>query len=72
MNIQAMHDFESGYKHPEDDNGWYVSEDGWVIHKKTLYEHAVKMGLKEKEYANLKEYKRVYGKKKLRFIYKRD
>jgi len=50
---------------------WYVSEDGWVMHKKTLYNHAVKMGMKEKEFAELNRYKKVFGDKKLRFIYQR-
>lgn len=50
---------------------WYMSEDGWVMHKKTLYGHAKKMGLKEKEYSDKFGYKKVYGKEKLRFVYER-
>jgi GNAT superfamily N-acetyltransferase len=50
---------------------WYVSEDGWVMHKKTLYSKAVQMKLTEKEYAERFGYKRVFGSKKLRFLYKR-
>ena len=50
---------------------WYVSEDGWVMHKKTLYEHAKKMNMKEKDFAAENDYKKVYGKEKLRFVYRR-
>ena len=50
---------------------WYVSEDRWVMHKKTLYNHACKMGLKEREFAEKEGYKRVYGDKKLRFVFDR-
>jgi len=48
---------------------WYSDNKGWVMHKKTLYNHAVKMGIKESEYAETFGYKKVYGTKKLRFIY---
>lgn len=48
---------------------WYVSEDGWVMHKRTLYGRAIRMGMKEREYAEVNGYKKVWGKKKLRFIY---
>lgn len=50
---------------------WYVDDRGWVMHKKTLYNHAVKMGMREREYAELNDYHKVFGEKKLRFIYKR-
>lgn len=48
---------------------WYVSADGWVMHKKTLYNHARKMSMKESGYAERYGYKRIYGKDKLRFVY---
>lgn len=48
---------------------WYTDESGWVMHKKTLYKHAVKMSMKEAEYADMFGYKRIFGTKKLRFIY---
>jgi len=47
---------------------WYVDQDGYVMHKKTLYNHARKMGLKEMQYAKENNYHRVWGKRKLRFI----
>jgi GNAT superfamily N-acetyltransferase len=50
---------------------WYVDERGWVMHKKTLYGKAVQLKLKESEFAEKFGYKRVYGSKKLRFIYER-
>lgn len=50
---------------------WYASDDGWVMHKKTLQNHAVKMGMEEKEYAELNGYKKTYGKEKLKFVYYR-
>jgi len=50
---------------------WYVSEDGWIMHKRTLYGRAVNMKMKEKEYAELMGYARVYGSKKLRFKFVR-
>jgi len=50
---------------------WYVSKDGWVMHKRTLYGHAKKMGMKEKDYAEANGYTKTYGKKKLRFVFNR-
>lgn len=50
---------------------WYVSEDGWVMHKKTLYNHARSLGLKEKDFAKEHGYRKVHGEKKLRFVFER-
>lgn len=50
---------------------WYVSPDGWVMHKKTLYAHASALGIKEADYALKMGYVKVWGSEKLRFIYKR-
>lgn len=50
---------------------WYLSTDGWIMHKRTLYRHAVRMKMKEAEYATLNGYQKVWGDKKLRFIYER-
>lgn len=47
---------------------WYCDNNGWVMHKKTLYKHAVKMSMTEKEYAEKFGYKRIYGKEKIRYI----
>lgn len=51
---------------------WYVAEDGWVMHKLTLYQHAVRLKMKEGEFAEAHGYQKVWGKEKLRFIYKRE
>lgn len=48
---------------------WYVSEDGWVMHKKTLYNHARSLKMTEKEFADLKNYRKVWGKQKYRYLY---
>jgi GNAT superfamily N-acetyltransferase len=48
---------------------WYVSENGWVMHKKTLWNRAVNMQITEKEYAQKFGYNKVWGlpKKKYEF-----
>jgi hypothetical protein len=51
---------------------WYVSDAGYVMHKKTLWDHACKMGLGEAEYAAKYGYIKIYGGPKHRFIYKCD
>lgn len=48
---------------------WYVGADGWVMHKKSLYNHAIKMKMRESEYAEAMGYTKVWGNKKLRFVY---
>jgi transposase len=50
---------------------WYTNQEGWVMHKKTLYNHASKMGMIENDYAEAFGYKRVYGTDKLRFVLRR-
>ena len=50
---------------------WYVNSDGWKMHKKTLYNQAVKIKLTEKKFAEDNGYTRVFGKKKKRWVYKR-
>lgn len=50
---------------------WYVGQDGWVMHKRTLYEHARHMHSTEATYATANGYRKVWGAEKLRFIYKR-
>jgi GNAT superfamily N-acetyltransferase len=48
-------------------NYWYVNEDGWIKHKKTLWNHAKKMGLSEVDYATKYNYTKVFGKEKYKF-----
>jgi GNAT superfamily N-acetyltransferase len=50
---------------------WYVSDDGWVMHKRTLYGHAVKMQMAESQFAKLYSYHKVLGQSKLRFKFVR-
>ncbi len=46
----------------------YIDSTGWVIHKKTLWDHAKKMGKSESEYAEENGYQKIYGKEKVKFI----
>jgi very-short-patch-repair endonuclease len=52
-----------------DPSYWYVDKDGYVMHKKTLYNKAVNQKMKEVEFADKFQYTKVIGKKKFRFIY---
>lgn len=47
---------------------WYVDLSGWVMHKKSLYNRAVKNKLGEADYASRHGYKKVFGCEKLRFV----
>ena len=49
---------------------WYTDGDGWVMHKKTLYDHAVKMKMSEGEFAQKNGYVKVHGMEKARYIFK--
>jgi hypothetical protein len=55
-----------------DPSYWYVDKDGWVMHKKTLYDHAISLKMKETEFAYKYGYKKVTGMEKSRYIYKID
>lgn len=48
---------------------WYVSKDGWVMHKKTLWNRAKNLMISENEYADKFNYVKVWGfpKKKFEF-----
>lgn len=46
-------------------------ESGWAMHKKSLYNKAVKMQIKELEYAEKFGYQRIYGSDKLKFVFYR-
>jgi len=47
---------------------WYVDEHGNRFHKKTVWDHASKMGQGEVEYAEQHGLSRILGGKKLRFV----
>lgn len=46
---------------------WYVSDQGWVIHKKTLWNRATNLGMKEKDFAKTFKYKQVWGLPKKKY-----
>lgn len=48
---------------------WYVDDDGYVMHKKTLYGKAINLKMKEAEFAKKFGYHKVKGHKKSRFIF---
>lgn len=49
----------------------YVDSNGWMMHKKTLYNHARSCKMKESSYAEKHNYKKVFGKEKLKFLFTR-
>ena len=51
---------------------WYVNDEGWVMHKKTLWNRAVNMSMKESEFAILFGYNKVWGLPKKKFEIKGD
>jgi hypothetical protein len=48
-------------------NYWYVDSGGWVMHKKTLWNHAKSLALTESEYAEKNGFTKVWGKEKYKF-----
>lgn len=50
---------------------WYTHQSGWVLHKKTVYNRAIKVGLTESDYATQNGLKKICGGEKLCFIYHR-
>ena len=48
---------------------WYIDENNYVCHKKTLWNKASQMKLTEGAYCIRFNYKKVWGGKKLRYIY---
>jgi len=51
-------------------NYMYQSPDGYLIHKKTVWDRAKKLNNSEEEYSKNHSYLKVWSKKKYRFIYK--
>lgn len=47
---------------------WYLDKNGYSYHKKTIYNHAKKLKIKESQYAYKNCLKRIWGKEKNRFI----
>jgi very-short-patch-repair endonuclease len=50
----------------------YVNENGWMMHKKTLYNQARGCHMTEKEFAEAKGFKKVFGKEKIKFAIDRN
>jgi len=50
---------------------WYSCTNGWVMHKKTLYNRAKNLSMTESEYADTFGYHKTWGKPKNRFKYDR-
>lgn len=48
---------------------WYISNDGWIMHKKTLWNRAKKMSITEKDYSEKFGYKKVFGSEKYKYLY---
>jgi hypothetical protein len=48
---------------------WYCDKDGYIMHKKTLWDHALKMGKTEQEYSYEYGYQKIWGKEKHRYIF---
>jgi hypothetical protein len=48
---------------------WYTDKDGFMMHKKTLYNRACKMSMKEREFAEKYNYNKVWGLGKRKFVY---
>jgi GNAT superfamily N-acetyltransferase len=51
---------------------YYLSQEGFVIHKKTLYDHAKRNKFSESEYAIQNSYLKMFGKEKIKFALYRD
>lgn len=48
---------------------WYSSKEGWVMHKKTLYNKAQNLKMTEAEYATRNGYRKIVGKPKYKYVY---
>lgn len=48
----------------------YLKDDGYIMHKRTLWGQSKKMGVSENEYAILHGYSKIWGKQKHRYIKK--
>ena len=62
-NWEFLHEVKPSYH--------YISQDGFVIHKKTLYDHASRHSQKESDYADLHGYVMAFGRTKNKFCYRR-
>jgi len=63
-NFKLHHTTQSDY--------WYVDKDGYVMHKKTLYNRAVNLKLTEAEFADKYGYIKKWGGPKLCFLHQKS
>jgi len=47
---------------------WYIDKEGWVMHKKTLWNRANNLKMSEKEYSKTYNYTKVWGRQKDKYI----
>ena len=48
---------------------WYKDSDGYVCHKKTLWNHAKKMSMTESQYCEKYGFTKILGKEKYRYVF---
>ena len=60
-NFKFSHEVEPDYS--------YIDPEGWIIHKRTIWGRATKMGITEAEYVERNRLSKKWGGKKLCFIY---
>ena len=47
---------------------WYADQGGWIMHKKTLWEHAASLRMSETEFAEKHGYQKIYGGRRFRYL----
>lgn len=48
---------------------WYADQNGWVMHKKTLWNRATNLKMTESEYAMKYNFSKVFGNEKQKFLF---
>lgn len=62
-NFEKLHVVDADY--------YYSDSNGWIMHKRTVWGRATKMGMTESEYAEKHALKKKWGGEKLCFIYRK-
>lgn len=55
--------------HRTESDYWYVDASGWVMHKKTLYNHACRIKMTESEFMKKFEYQKRWGGPKICYLW---
>jgi hypothetical protein len=63
LNFKLDHYVESDY--------WYIGQDNSILHKKTLYNRAIRNNMVESQYAEHHGYIKQYGGRKICFVYEK-